>query len=51
VICGSLCIAEQAFRKRLADYKALLERYVKGRGLDGKEGEGGRKEGGRAERM
>ena len=26
VICGSLCIAEQAFRKRFADYQAHLER-------------------------
>lgn len=28
VICGSLCIAEEAFRKRYADYQALLERLV-----------------------
>ena len=26
VICGSLCISEQAFRKRFADYQAHLER-------------------------
>jgi biotin carboxylase/biotin carboxyl carrier protein len=26
VICGSLCIAEEAFRNRFADYQALLER-------------------------
>jgi len=26
VICGSLCISEEAFRKRFADYQALLER-------------------------
>ena len=26
VICGSLCIAEEAFRKRFADYQAYLER-------------------------
>ena len=26
VICGSVCIAEVAFRKRFADYQALLER-------------------------
>ena len=26
VICGSLCIAEVAFRKRFADYQVLLER-------------------------
>uniref|UniRef100_A0A1X7VP53 Uncharacterized protein n=1 Tax=Amphimedon queenslandica TaxID=400682 RepID=A0A1X7VP53_AMPQE len=26
VVCGSLCIAEEAFRKRFADYQALLER-------------------------
>ena len=28
VICGSLCIAEQAFRKRFADYQAHLERLA-----------------------
>ena len=28
VICGSLCIAQEAFRKRFADYQALLERWV-----------------------
>lgn len=27
VICGSLCISEDAFRKRFADYQALLERW------------------------
>jgi biotin carboxylase len=26
VICGALCVAEVAFRKRFADYQALLER-------------------------
>ena len=26
VICGALCISEVAFRKRFADYQALLER-------------------------
>ena len=28
VICGSLCIAQEAFRKRFADYQVLLERCV-----------------------
>lgn len=26
VICGALCISEVAFRKRFAEYQALLER-------------------------
>ncbi len=28
VVCASLCIGEEAFRKRSADYQALLERCV-----------------------
>lgn len=28
VICGSLCIADEAIRKRFADYQAYLERCV-----------------------
>ena len=26
VVCGSMCIAEEAFRKRFADYQVLLEK-------------------------
>ena len=28
IICGSLCIADEAIRKRFADYQAYLERCV-----------------------